>query len=291
VTVPFSPGSEILFKNDVVPVFTWDIADRDEARRLTIRVPPGNGLLLIANYRERAGAERRFESEIETCREHQFAASQVQSGVVNVCPRGPFGIAGIYIQPEAALPGFGSLKEFANAKVDLRDIFRAVELDRLHEQLARSRQSSERMVLVEGFLGRNGRRSSAVSAAQYAAKSLRARPGRRVSGLAAEMSISERHLSRLFHQSFGVSPKRFATVARIEKMLAARREGLTWTEATYASGFCDQSHMIRDFKKIVGQSPVEFFHATENGTELLVGGSNLTFSVTDSREDRLRKAD
>jgi AraC-like DNA-binding protein len=281
----------MLLKNVVEIVFDWDVADRDEAQRLTMRQPPGNGLFFIVQYRERVGAKWQFGSEIETCTEYQFAATQVQSGVVSVCPRGPLGIAAIYIQPEAAIPVFGSLKEFANTKVDLRNIFRLDELDRLYEHLAGSRQSSERIALVEAFLARNGRRSSAMSAAQHAAKSLTSRPGRRLSRLAAEMSISERHLSRLFRQSFGVSPKRFAAIARIEKILAGRREGLSWTEATYASGFYDQSHMIRDFKKIVGQSPVEFFHPTEKSTQLLGGGSNLTFSITDSHEDRSRKAD
>jgi AraC-like DNA-binding protein len=84
------------------------------------------------------------------------------------------------------------------------------------------------------------------------------------------MSISERHLSRVFRQSFGISPKRFTKIARIEKVLASRRDGLTWTEAAYACGFYDQSHMIRDFKEIVGQSPIEFFRPSQSRTELLV---------------------
>jgi AraC-like DNA-binding protein len=282
VSVPLSLNSAICFKDVGEIAIDWDVADRDEARRLTIRHPPGNGLLLVVQYRERVGARRQFGSEVETCCEHQFAATQIQSGVVSVRPRGPLGVAVVYVQPEAAIPVFGSLKDFADTKVDLRNIFRLDELDRLHEHLAGSQQSSERIAHIEAFLVRNRRLSSGMSAAQHAAKSLRSHPGRRLSRLAAEMSMSERHLTRVFHQSFGVSPKRFAKIARIEEVLASRREGLTWTEATYACGFCDQSHMIRDFKKIVGQSPIEFFRPSGSGTPLLVGGSNLTMSVTNT---------
>jgi AraC-like DNA-binding protein len=273
----------MLLKDVVEIAIDWDVADRDAAKQLTIRQPPGNGLLFIAQYRERVGAKRQFGTEIETCNEYQFAAIQVQSGVVNVYPSGPLGIAAIYIRPEAAIPLFGSLKDFANIKVDLRDIFQLGELERLHERLAQSQQSSERIAHIETFLVRNARGSSETSVAQHAAKLLAARPGRRLSRLATEMNISERHLTRVFRQSFGISPKRFTKIARIEKVLASRRDGLTWTEAAYACGFCDQSHMIRDFKEIVGKSPVEFFRPSQSGTELLVGGSNLTFSITESQ--------
>jgi AraC-like DNA-binding protein len=134
------------------------------------------------------------------------------------------------------------------------------------------------MAHIEAFLARTRRASSGISVAQHAARILRYRPGRRLSHVAAELSVSERHLGRVFHRSFGISPKRFAKIARIEKVLASRRDGLTWTEAAYACGFCDQSHMIRDFNEIVGQSPVEFFRPAQGRTELLVGGSSLTFS-------------
>jgi AraC-like DNA-binding protein len=264
----------------------WDVADRDEARRLTIRHPPGNGVLFIAQYRERVGAERQFGAELEPCREYEFAATQIQSGVVNVCPNGPLGIAVMYIRPEAALPVFGPLQEFANTKIDLRHIFQPDELDQLRERLAQSKNSAQRIAHLQAFLAGNTRSPSRISVAQHAASMLGARPGRGLSGLAADLSMSERQLGRLFRQSFGVSPKRFTKIARIEKVLAGRRDGLTWTEAAYACGFCDQSHMIRDFKEIVGQSPIEFFRPSRRRAELLVGRSNLTFSFMDGRKER-----
>jgi AraC-like DNA-binding protein len=135
------------------------------------------------------------------------------------------------------VPVFGPLKDFANIKVDLLDIFQSGELERLHERLAQSEQSSQRIAHIETFLVRNERCSSGTSVAQHAARLLRYRPGRRLSRVAADMSISERHLSRVFRQSFGISPKRFTKIARIEKVLASRRDGLTWTEAAYAYGF------------------------------------------------------
>ena len=278
----FTITSPVLLNDLIEIVVDWHVPDGDAAKRFTIRQPPGNGLILIAQYRKPAEAKWQFGLEVQTCNEHQFAGTLVQSGVVNIKLTAPFGATAIYIRPEAAISVFGCLKEFANAKVDLRDVFRAGELERLYELLAGSQKTPERLAHIETFLLRNARRSSGLSAARHAARSLRSRPGLRRSRLAEEMSISERHLSRLFLDSFGISPKRFAKIARIEKLMAGCRNGLDWLDVAYGCGFCDQSHMIRDFKEIIGQSPGEFFRALASGPRSLAGGSNSTFAITEA---------
>jgi AraC-like DNA-binding protein len=77
--------------------------------------------------------------------------------------------------------------------------------------------------------------------------------------LASLLDISERHLSRGFRATYGTSPKQYARLARIEKVIAARKSGLGWTDVAYACGFTDQAHLIHDFGTIVGGTPVEFF--------------------------------
>jgi len=54
---------------------------------------------------------------------------------------------------------------------------------------------------------------------------------------------------------FGASPKQFARVARIEKVLAMRQAGSAWADIAYGCGFADQAHMINDFDAIVGETP------------------------------------
>jgi transcriptional regulator GlxA family with amidase domain len=79
--------------------------------------------------------------------------------------------------------------------------------------------------------------------------------------LASLLDISERHLSRGFRTTFGTSPKQYARLARIEKVIAARKSGLGWADVAYACGFTDQAHLIHDFGTIVGGTPAEFFGA------------------------------
>jgi AraC-like DNA-binding protein len=78
------------------------------------------------------------------------------------------------------------------------------------------------------------------------------------------LDISERHLSRGFHATFGISPKQYARLARIEKVIAARKSGLGWANVAYACGFTDQAHLIHDFGTIVGGTPAEFFGAARS---------------------------
>lgn len=291
MSAPLNVSSPSSLKDIVEIIGDWDVPDGDVAKPITIMHPPGNGLFLIVQYRTPIRASWQFGRETKVCSEYQFAATQVQSGAISINPTGPLGVMAIYLKPEAAISVLGSLKEFMNIKVDLRDIFRPSELERLHELLVQSRQSSQRVAHIEAFLVQNARRAPRTSVAQHAARSLRSRPGLHLSRLAVEMGISARHLSRAFQESFGVGPKRFAKVARIEKVMAGRREGLTWADISYACGFCDQSHMIRDFKEIVGKSPTEFFQPTgDGGAPLLVGGSNLTFTITKTDEQSSREA-
>jgi AraC-like DNA-binding protein len=80
--------------------------------------------------------------------------------------------------------------------------------------------------------------------------------------LASLLGISERHLSRGFRATYGTSPKQYARLARIEKVVAARKRGLGWADVAYACGFTDQAHLIHDFGTIVGGTPAEFFGTT-----------------------------
>ena len=65
-------------------------------------------------------------------------------------------------------------------------------------------------------------------------------------------------LYRNFKKLFGQSPKEIQKVIRFRKslhaMLSSKR---SWTDTAYANNFADQSHLIKDFKKFTGESPIK----------------------------------
>jgi AraC-like DNA-binding protein len=127
-----------------------------------------------------------------------------------------------------------------------------------------SGSSSERIARVESLLLENFREDREESVFSRASSWLRRNPSLRMGKLASVLDISERHLSRGFRATFGISPKQYARLARIEKVIAARKSGLGWADVAYACGFTDQAHLIHDFGTIVGGTPAEFFGATRS---------------------------
>ncbi len=82
----------------------------------------------------------------------------------------------------------------------------------------------------------------------------------RVEHLAREFGIGARRLQRLFGDYVGVSPKwilqRYRLHEAAERIAAG---GATdWAAMALDLGYSDQAHLIRDFKKLVGQPPGEY---------------------------------
>ena len=95
------------------------------------------------------------------------------------------------------------------------------------------------------------------------ARAVRRRRGRvGVEELARAAGISRQHLSRLFRQSLGVSPKLYARLARFQAGLAyaGRRADIDWAQAALDAGYADQSHMIAEFRGFSGLTPHELAH-------------------------------
>jgi AraC-like DNA-binding protein len=74
--------------------------------------------------------------------------------------------------------------------------------------------------------------------------------------LGKECGMSPNHFARAFRQSTGIPPHRWLLLRRVEfaKIMLERGE-MTASEIASATGFADQSHLIRVFSQIVGATP------------------------------------
>jgi AraC-like DNA-binding protein len=146
---------------------------------------------------------------------------------------------------------------FLDTRIDLDDLFGTSRVSLLVEMLAEARTSAERFARMERFLAANLRERRVKPVACRAAALLRQNPSLRIRRLAARLDLSERHLQRSFQAMFGMSPKQFARIARIERVWSARGQGASWADIAYAARFTDQAHMVNDFTEIVGVSPAQ----------------------------------
>lgn len=79
----------------------------------------------------------------------------------------------------------------------------------------------------------------------------------RLTAVARDLGVSERHLRRVFRDTVGLSPKAFAKLTRFHHALRiARITGPAhWARIAAEAGYYDQAHLIADFRAIAGVTP------------------------------------
>jgi AraC family transcriptional regulator len=81
----------------------------------------------------------------------------------------------------------------------------------------------------------------------------------RLSELAGEVGISTSHFIRSFRQSTDKTPYQFLLHRRVERAKTVIRDYRTsLTEVALASGFADQHHLARVFRRITGVTPSSY---------------------------------
>jgi len=252
--------------NLVEDIADWDIRDGSVARGTTVMVLPSTMPHFVVQYRTRIESSRKFGDATTPHRAYQHIATAVRTGVVTISPHGPLGLIIARLKPEAAACLLGDhLYEFADTKVDLDAVFGAGAVASLEEMLTKAHSSRDRIIAVLRFFSANIRAHEPDPVVCRAAAHLRSNPFLRLGPLAAELGLSERHLSRRFKAVFGTGPKRFARSARVEHVLAASGSGSGWANIACSCGFADQAHMINEFKAILGATPTHFFRSPLTG--------------------------
>jgi len=164
----------------------------------------------------------------------------------------PTGAAALLRQP---------LEEFANATVDLDAVVRLrAGLDRLYDQLAGAASHAERVRLVEDLLlaQAGGARPDPLVTAAVALIE-RTQATIRVEALTRRIGLSQSALERRFRRLVGASPRRFASLVRLQNVVRLRETGADLTTIAHAAGYSDQSHFNKDFKRFTGLAPGSFF--------------------------------
>lgn len=76
--------------------------------------------------------------------------------------------------------------------------------------------------------------------------------------LATVAGISPYHLSREFRRHVGIGQHRYQMLVRVERARALLRSGTSPSEVATCTGFYDQSHLTRWFKRVWGATPAAY---------------------------------
>jgi AraC-like DNA-binding protein len=166
---------------------------------------------------------------------------------------------GAFLTPGTLLPGI-SAAELEDRAIAIENMWGA-EGRRLAEMFSWARSETERLEQLESALGgrlmaREQRRTSLdiPGIARWMARRCGRLPVERVAQAAG---VSRRHLTRVFEEDVGVSPKTYSELARFRSALACVRRGkaIGWANVAAQCGYADQSHMIAEFRRFTGFTP------------------------------------
>ncbi|MCE6997989.1 AraC family transcriptional regulator [Saccharothrix sp. S26] len=109
-------------------------------------------------------------------------------------------------------------------------------------------EAALRSALLKRVAATDPARSDLVHAA---ARLLRTRG---VAETARALAVSERHLRTLFTRAVGLSPKQYARVDRVRRVVALGGRG-GWARLAAELGYYDQAHLSREFRATMGVPP------------------------------------
>lgn len=124
--------------------------------------------------------------------------------------------------------------------------------------------TSDKNALSKNGLSKNAMCSSGMSNAIYGiCKQLESAPEKKISvdEMAQSAFISKYQFIRNFKQEVGLTPHQFQIQNRIRKAQRLLHQTENLTEVAFDTGFCDQSHFIRHFEKIVRLTPSRYMRS------------------------------
>jgi AraC-like DNA-binding protein len=153
------------------------------------------------------------------------------------------------------------LGELANRTLGLDDLY-GDRAARVIEALAHAADWDRRFELLDSLI------VSRIAAAQTPRSEIRwawrlmqeANGSSEIGSLARELGWSHKHMIATFRDQLGAPPKQLARSLRFKRALqlidGGDRRG--WAALALASGYFDQSHMIREFRALAGCTPKQY---------------------------------
>jgi methylphosphotriester-DNA--protein-cysteine methyltransferase len=171
-------------------------------------------------------------------------------------------LAAVRVKLEWCAPLLGlEPEDHGDAERDLGDVHPPL-LRQLLGPLADTRNAAGAASLLGALLARRGERleERRVPPASRALELVRRSGGAvSVDAVAEGVGVPLRTLHRSVRREAGISLKRFARVTRLLAVVtrADHSEQPTWAAIAADSGYCDQSHLVRECRAIAGLAPGE----------------------------------
>lgn len=159
------------------------------------------------------------------------------------------GMIAVSFTPLGAAQFFsGELHEFVNGHVSLADLWKRDVTDEVNS-------ASSPLLAVQKLLLSQKIERAPDPLVAFALTKLHSV---RVGELAREVGLSRDRFEKRFRRAVGTSAKHFASLLRLRRVMKRAGKSTMGTLA-HEAGYFDQSHMNREFRAVLGESPGRFF--------------------------------
>lgn len=154
--------------------------------------------------------------------------------------------------------------EYTNASQPPGAFIARSEWGRLEDRLMRTVSSGESLSALLGYVEQRAAKLEACRTTMIAhgcLERIRRGPGVGISvrGMADAVGVSARHSRRAVRELTAASPKQHQRVHRLGTVVSAadRCAAPSWSRLAFVAGYCDQAHLIRDYRELTGLTPTE----------------------------------
>jgi AraC-like DNA-binding protein len=132
----------------------------------------------------------------------------------------------------------------------------------LGARLCEAPDAGARIALLDETLARRLADAHALGRADlHALHLLRTRPDMGIAGIARAAGWSRKHLADRMEDTLGVGPRCFRRLLRFQNLLALIGQDTktpSWAALALEAGYCDQPHLIREFREFSGLTPAAY---------------------------------
>src|SRR5690606_13996571 len=204
-------------------------------------------------------ADRKLEMDT-----HSYFFGQPMSHRLSLSNRHGIDILGVKLKPSAIYVLTGvDMHHLVDDIVPIEDVWPKAEVLALCETLHGCWEVRSMVSTLEQFLmGKLKQREALIKDQRImlTAKGMEALRWNSMDDIKEFTCFSERSLERHFKQRMGMSPKTYFRICRFNAVKARldQTPSCSWQELAFTSGYYDQSHFIKEFKRFSGKTPGQY---------------------------------
>ena len=136
----------------------------------------------------------------------------------------------------------------------------APKAQRMFEQVVDAKCFSEQVAAAEGFFSSKSSRQFSTLSAMVIHYICEQKGNIRMAELEELTGYTIRTIQRVFREEMGMTPKAFCRIVRCQSAIydINHKQDVVFSDLAFDLGFSDQSHFLREFKKLVTATPLSY---------------------------------